>query len=76
MLSTSTFNLNNAFPDRDKLFCFVKKIYQISSLEILNYRTENTVMATLTPSFCNQKAMKKMRIGPNGSVETPRSQYD
>lgn len=76
MLSTSGFNLNSIFPDRDKLFCFVKKIYQISGFEILNYRTENAVIATLTSSLCNQNAMKKMRIGPNGSAETPQPQYD
>ncbi|KXB39992.1 hypothetical protein HMPREF1870_01817 [Bacteroidales bacterium KA00344] len=51
MFSTSTFDLDYVFPDREKLFYFVKKIYQISGFEILNYRTENTVMAMLTPSF-------------------------
>lgn len=76
MLSASVLNLKKVFAGEDRTLCLVKKRYRFSSLEILNYRTENTVMATLTPSFCNQKAMKKMRIGPNGSVETPRSQYD
>ncbi len=51
MLSASVLNLKKVFAGEDRTLCLVKKRYRFSSFEILNYSTENAVMAMLTPSF-------------------------